>query len=199
MVEWHDFAVQIQTTHGWNSLTWGFRNITCIGWAMAMRKRQGKTIAKISHVSNSEALNTSIRKFQIKLKNGHGFNENKQEVVKIALEMTKQKQTSHKCESVHICHWQFPRAQGVQTHLLKSTLAKHSHQASKHTEFLTLGVWKTTLTSPQGWGHRVFRLSGTGQTSWSLRITVTGCVNSGDTDTFRTQKINSNINKKGWM
>lgn len=110
-----------------------------------MRKRQGKTIAKISHVSNSEALNTSIRKFQIKLKNGHGFNENKQEVVKIALEMTKQKQTSHKCESVHICHWQFPRAQGVQAHLLKSTLAKHSHQASKHTEFLTLGSEKRLL------------------------------------------------------
>ena len=27
----HGFAVQIQTTHGWNSLTWGLRNITCIG------------------------------------------------------------------------------------------------------------------------------------------------------------------------
>ena len=31
MVDRHDFAVQIQTTHGWNNLTWGLRNITCIG------------------------------------------------------------------------------------------------------------------------------------------------------------------------
>lgn len=80
-IQRHNFAVRIQTTHGWNSLTLGLRNINCIGWAMAMRKRQGKTIAKISHVSDSEALNTSIRKFQIKFKNGHGFNENKQKGV----------------------------------------------------------------------------------------------------------------------
>lgn len=50
VIHWHDLAVQIQTTHGWNSLTWGLQNITCIG-SMAMRKRQGKTTAKISHVS----------------------------------------------------------------------------------------------------------------------------------------------------
>lgn len=58
---------------------------------MAMRKRQGETRAKISHVSQSEACNTSIRKFQIKFKNGHGFNDNKQEdmSVKTAFEMTK--------------------------------------------------------------------------------------------------------------
>lgn len=30
---------------------------------------------------NNEAFNISIRKFQIKLKNGYGFNENKQEDV----------------------------------------------------------------------------------------------------------------------
>lgn len=57
---------------------------------MAVRKHQGKTTAKLSHGSNSEALNTSIRKFQIKFKNGHGVDENEQEdmFVKTAFEMT---------------------------------------------------------------------------------------------------------------
>lgn len=38
-----------------------------------------------------EAVSTSITEFQMKLKNGHGLNENKQEdtCVKTALEMTK--------------------------------------------------------------------------------------------------------------
>lgn len=87
-----------------------------------MRKRQGKTTAKVSHVSNSEALDTSIRKFQIKFKNGHGVNENKQEdmLVKTAFEMTKLKKQHafHKRESAHICHWQFPRAQETWAHVL---------------------------------------------------------------------------------
>lgn len=105
------------TTHRGSSLTWGLRPINCGGWTMAMRKRQGKTTAKISHVSNSEALNSSIGKLQIKLENGHGFNEHKQKdrFVKTAFEMKKLKKkkqtknnhhhstTSHKCESVHIC------------------------------------------------------------------------------------------------
>lgn len=37
-----------------------------------MKKQQGKTIAKFSHVSRRKALNTSIRKLQSKTKNGHG-------------------------------------------------------------------------------------------------------------------------------
>lgn len=87
-----------------------------------MRKRRGKTTAKVSHVSNSEALSTSIRKFQIKCKNGHGLNEDKQEgmFVKTAFEMTKLKHTHthafHKRESVPIGHWQFPSTEDPGTH-----------------------------------------------------------------------------------
>lgn len=66
-----------RNTQGPSGLTWGFRGITCIGWAMAMRKHQGKTIATVSHVSHSAASHHSITKFQIKDKNGHGLNETK--------------------------------------------------------------------------------------------------------------------------
>lgn len=84
-----------------------------------MRKRQGKTTAKVSHVSISEALSSSIGKLHIKLKNGHEFNEYKQKEVfiKTAFDTTKLKTTTHTCnttshkrESVHICPWQFPRS-----------------------------------------------------------------------------------------
>lgn len=37
--------------------------------------------------------------------------------VKSAFGMTKLKRTFHKCESVHICHWHFPRIRYNQAHI----------------------------------------------------------------------------------
>lgn len=204
MVHWHDFAVQIQTTHGWNSLTWGLRHITCIGWAMAMRKHQGKTIAAISHVSNSEALNTSIRKFQIKVKNGHGFNESKQEsmFVKTAFETTKVKKKNNFSQMWIGSHLSLAVFWGTEEPGTQTAIypCRAQPPGFRHGALhLTPGVWKIR-TSPQGWGPSIdlayqalVWLYGPSESP------ITGCINSSDTDTFRAQKITSNFNEKGWM
>lgn len=98
-----------------------------------MWKRQGKTTAKISHVVNSEAINTSIRKFQIKFKNGHGVNEHKQEdmlVKTAAFEMTK---LEIKALFTNVTQFTFVTGSFLghkrARHTLQSTRATHNHQA----------------------------------------------------------------------
>lgn len=141
---------------------------------MAMRKRQGKTTAKVSHVSISEALSSSIGKLHIKLKNGHEFNEYKQKeaFIKTAFDTTKLKTTthtynttSHKCESVHICPWQFPRVQKSQAHGLQAALAEHSARLQRgHSLSHLLTSEKLPPQVHRDTGTHLFGLSGSGLT-----------------------------------
>lgn len=79
--------------------------------------------------------------------------------VKTALEMTKLKTkaattTHHKCASVHICHWQFPRVRRVR-HTHRNPPSPSTTSRARH---LNLGSEKL-FSQPQGWGSFIWILS----------------------------------------